>query len=108
MHLQVETNIAFMPGVYTKCTRAIESCVLIEQLKVANTMVENNYNNLTEAQYVTLKAKVARHPCAANLVMVPAHSKGAIFIHKYALVGAVAIGVLFWITFGVVMYDHFS
>lgn len=94
--LKFEEPLPFKPGVFSKCTAAIESCKLIEQLQVANTLVENNYSNLTEAQYVTLKAKIARHPAAANLVLVPANSEYAVFISKPALVITCLFGIACW------------
>lgn len=90
--------LPFQPGVFTKCAAAIESCKLLEQLHVANKLVENNYSNLTEAQYVTLKNRIARHPCAAHLVMVPTNSAYTIFMSKRAFIVCLVLGIASWST----------
>lgn len=90
-------DLPFQPGVFTKCAAAIESCKLLEQLQAANKMVENNYSNLSEAQYVTLKNRITRHPCTAHLVMVPHNCEYTIFMSKPAFVCCLVVGVLSWI-----------
>ncbi len=89
-------DLSFQPGVFTKCAAAIESCKLLEQLQAANKMVENNYNNLTEAQYMTLKNRIARHPCAAHLVIVPVHNDYTLFIPKPMLAILIMAGISSW------------
>lgn len=86
--------LPFKPGVFTKCAAAIESCKLIEQLNAANRMVENNYSNLSEAQYIALKNRIARHPCAAHLVMLPANSEYTIFMSKRTFIMCLVLGML--------------
>lgn len=91
-----QKHIPFQPGVFSKCSAAIESCKLLEQLQSANQMVENNYHQLTECQYITLKNRIARHPAAANLVLIPANSEYTVFISKPALVITCLFGIACW------------
>lgn len=93
-----ESNYSFVPTVFNKCSAAIESCKLIEQLHVANKMVENNYSNLTEVQYSTLKNRIARHPCAAHLVMIPFHTEQVFFVQRTTLIILTILGLASWAT----------
>lgn len=93
-------DLPFQPGVFTKCAAAIESCKLIEQLHAANKMVENNYSNLTEAQYITLKNRIARHPCAEHLVMIPTNCEYTIFMKRSTFIACLVTGIVSWLLLG--------